>query len=100
METPHEMQRSLRSRARGVGTLPGGRGDDWLPGPPGPLGAFGGEARSRGGGGRGDDARGPNMEATGETRLYSLNIAIAVPPEVTLTERVLVAPDGGLQLTE
>ena len=31
---------------------------------------------------------------------WSLNIAIAVPPEVTLTLRVLVAPDGGLQLTE
>lgn len=31
---------------------------------------------------------------------YSLNIAIAVPPEVTLTERLFVAPEGGLQLTE
>lgn len=29
-----------------------------------------------------------------------MNIAIAVPPDVTLTERVFVAPVGGLQLTE
>lgn len=31
---------------------------------------------------------------------WSLNIAIAVPPAVTLTLRVFVAPEGGLQLTE
>lgn len=31
---------------------------------------------------------------------WSLNIAIAVPPALTLTLRLLVAPDGGLQLTE
>ncbi len=34
------------------------------------------------------------------TSYWSLNIAIAVPPAVTLTLRVFVAPEGGLQLTE
>lgn len=49
--------------------------------------------------------RGPGhagLRARGERRggYWSLNMAIAVPPEVTLTLRVFVAPDGGLQLTE
>jgi hypothetical protein len=34
------------------------------------------------------------------TSYWSLNIAMAVPPAVTLTLRVFVAPEGGLQLTE
>ncbi len=31
---------------------------------------------------------------------WSLNIAMAVPPAVMLTDRDLVAPEGGVQLTE
>lgn len=55
--------------------------------------------------GRDDPAGGPpRMQARAHksSRLdyWSLNIAMAVPPEVTLTLRVFVAPEGGLQLTE
>ena len=47
------------------------------------------------------DRTGPSWPGDARWRSYwSLNIAMAVPPAVTLTERDLVAPVAGLQLTE